>query len=192
MGELNLGGGFGIDETFGDPGLDISAMLAELSALLERECAMRSIPKPRIGLEPGRSVIASAGTSLYRVATVKRQGSRRFAIVDGSMADNPRPALYGAFHPPSLASRRSDAPLVETTICGRSCENDRLVVAPMPEDLRAGDLVTFGITGAYTFSMASNYNRFPRPAVVFAGDGRHHAVVRRENVDDILGRDLDV
>ncbi len=67
----------------------------------------------------------------------------------------------------------SEAPLAEITICGRSCENDRLVVAPMPEDLRAGDLVTFGVTGAYTFSMASNYNRFPRPAVVFAGGGRH-------------------
>jgi diaminopimelate decarboxylase len=192
MGELNLGGGFGIDETIGDPGMDIGAMLRELSAHLERECEKRSIPKPRIGLEPGRSVIASAGTSLYRIATVKKQGSRRFAIVDGGMADNPRPALYGAFHPPSLASRRSDASLVDTTICGRSCENDRLVVAPMPEDLRAGDLVTFGITGAYTFSMASNYNRFPRPAVVFVGDGRHCAVVRRETVEDILARDLNV
>jgi diaminopimelate decarboxylase len=192
MEELDLGGGFGIDEITGDPGLNIAAMLRELSALLERECAKRSIPKPHIGLEPGRSIIASAGTSLYRVATVKKQGSRRFAIVDGGMADNPRPALYGAFHPPALASRRSQAPLLETTICGRSCENDRLVVAPMPEDLRAGDLVTFGITGAYTFSMASNYNRFPRPAVVFAGAGRHHAVVRRENVEDILARDLDV
>jgi diaminopimelate decarboxylase len=192
MGELDLGGGFGIDESTGAPGLEIAAMLRELSIVLERECSKRSIPKPRMGLEPGRSIIASAGTSLYRVVTVKRQGNRRFAIVDGGMADNPRPALYGAFHPPALASRRSDAPLVETTICGRSCENDRLVVAPMPEDLRAGDLTTFGITGAYTFSMAGNYNRFPRPAVVFAGDGGHHAVVRRENLEDILARDLDV
>ena len=189
--EIGLGGGFGVDETDGSPGLDIAATLRELTDILERECALRSIPKPRLGIEPGRSIIASAGTSLYRVIAVKQQGKRRFAIVDGGMADNPRPALYGVFHPPMLASRRSEVFPVETTICGRSCENDRLVTAPMPGDLRAGDLVTFGVTGAYTFSMASNYNRFPRPAVVFAGNEQHQAVIRRETIDDILARDVD-
>jgi diaminopimelate decarboxylase len=191
MSEINIGGGFGIDEHTGEMGLDIPMLLSTLAALLKRECAQRAIPEPRLGIEPGRSIIASAGTSLYRLATVKQQGERRFAVVDGSLADNPRPALYGALHPAALASRHSKAPLVETTICGRSCENDRLAVTKMPEDLRQGDLITFGITGAYTFSMASNYNRFPRPAVVFAGNGKHRAVVSRETLDDILARDLD-
>jgi diaminopimelate decarboxylase len=191
MGELIVGGGFGVDAIADRVGLDIANLLEELRTLLDHECALRAIAAPRLGIEPGRSIIATAGTTLYRVVTTKRQGARRFAIVDGGMADNPRPALYKAYHHPALASRRSQAADVETTICGRSCENDQLVVAPMPSDLRAGDLLTFGTTGAYTFAMASNYNRFPRPAVVFAGDGRHREVVRREHIADILDRDGD-
>jgi diaminopimelate decarboxylase len=189
LSELIIGGGFGVDAIADRIGLDIAVLLQELRTLLDRECALRAIAAPRLGIEPGRAIIATAGTTLYRVVTTKRQGARHFVIVDGGMADNPRPALYKAYHHPALASRRSQAPDVETTICGRSCENDQLVVAPMPSDLRPGDLLTFGTTGAYTFAMASNYNRFPRPAVVFAGEGRHREVVRREQIADILDRD---
>jgi diaminopimelate decarboxylase len=189
LSELIIGGGFGVDAIADRIGLDIAVLLQELRTLLDRECALRAIAAPRLGIEPGRAIIATAGTTLYRVVTTKRQGARHFVIVDGGMADNPRPALYKAYHHPALASRRSQAPEVETTICGRSCENDQLVVAPMPSDLRPGDLLTFGTTGAYTFAMASNYNRFPRPAVVFAGEGRHREVVRREQIADILDRD---
>jgi len=191
MGELIVGGGFGVDAIADRIGLDIPGLLEELRALLDRECALRAIAPPRLGIEPGRAIIATAGTTLYRVVTTKRQGARHFAIVDGGMADNPRPALYKAYHHPALASRASQADNLETTICGRSCENDQLVVAPMPSDLRAGDVLSFGTTGAYTFAMASNYNRFPRPAVVFAGGGRHRQVVRREHIADILDRDGD-
>ncbi|MBD5633736.1 MAG: diaminopimelate decarboxylase, partial [Candidatus Eremiobacteraeota bacterium] len=152
----------------------------------------RGIAAPRIGIEPGRSIVAEAGTSLYRVASVKRQGAHRFAIVDGGIADNPRPALYGAYHEPYLAGRRSSAPDEEFVVCGRSCENDRLVVAPLPGDLAPGDLVGLRTTGAYTYSMASNYNRFPKPAVAFASSGRHELAVRRERDEDVLRNDIDV
>jgi diaminopimelate decarboxylase len=121
---------------------------------------------------------------------VKRQGSRLFAIVDGGIADNPRPALYGAYHHPRLAGRASAAAAVEFTICGRSCENDRLVVAELPGDLRRDDLMSLDTTGAYTYSMASNYNRFGRPAVAFAGGGTHRLVVRRESPAEVLRNDV--
>jgi diaminopimelate decarboxylase len=107
------------------------------------------------------------------------------------MTDNPRPALYDAYHHPELVSRRSQAPLVETTISGRACENDELVRTDLPRDLAAGDLLALGVTGAYTFSMASNYNRFARPAVVFAGGGEHRLVVRRESLEDLVRNDLE-
>ncbi len=189
--EIIVGGGFGVDGGSGVAPLDLEATLATIVAAVAAGSRARSVPAPRVGIEPGRGIVAEAGTSLYRVVAVKRQGSRRFAIVDGGIADNPRPALYGAYHHPFLAGRGSTAALGEFTICGRSCENDRLVVAPLPADLAAGDLLGLATTGAYTYSMASNYNRFPKPAVVFAGAGRHRLVVRRERDDELLRNDVD-
>jgi diaminopimelate decarboxylase len=139
-----------------------------------------------LGIEPGRSIVAEAGTSLYRIVTVKRHGERRFVIVDGGLADNPRPALYGADHAPVAVGRQFAAEAGEALVCGRSCESDELGSALLPVDVRAGDLLALRTTGAYTFSMSSNYNRFPRPAVVFAGGGGHHAVVEREPHDMLL------
>ncbi len=190
--ELVIGGGFGVAPEPGAAPFALGPLLRPLARRVTEYCRTARLPAPRIGIEPGRAIVARAGTSLYRVAAVKRQGTRRFAIVDGGIADNPRPALYGAYHPPSLANRDSTAPLEETTVCGRSCENDRLVVAPLPGDLRAGDLLAMATTGAYTYSMASNYNRFPKPAIVFAGAGSHRLAVRRETTDDVLRNDLDV
>jgi diaminopimelate decarboxylase len=189
--EVIAGGGYGVDPYPGGATLDIEAIFDGLRARLDAECVRLQIPTPRLGVEPGRALAAQAGTSLYRVVAVKQQGKRRFAIVDGGLADNPRPLLYDAYHHPELANRRSSAPLEETTLCGRSCENDRIVVAALPGDLAAGDLIALRTTGAYTFSMASNYNRFPRPPVAFAGGGAHRAVVRRETLDDLERTDLD-
>jgi diaminopimelate decarboxylase len=191
MGELIVGGGYGVDPQPGAARFDLAAVLERLVAKRDLEAARLGIPAPRLGIEPGRSVVAEAGTSLYRVASVKRQGTRKFAIVDGGLTDNPRPLLYGAYHHPELAGRSSNAPAVETTLSGRSCENDEIVVAPLPADLRAGDLVALRTTGAYTFSMANNYNRIPRPAVVFAGAGKHAPAVRRETLEEILLDDVD-
>ena len=165
-----------------------------MSQTLVEESHHLRTPAPRLGVEPGRAIVADAGTSLYRVVSVKRVDSRRYAIVDGGLADNPRPLLYDAYHHPELVGRDDASPvsakLVETTLCGRSCENDELVTAPLPEDLRADDLVALRVTGAYTYSMASNYNRFARPAVVFAGRGEHLLVARRESLDDVFRNDV--
>ncbi len=189
LGQLVIGGGFGVDSREGER-FDLRATLALLDARLAERYAGRVARRPRLGIEPGRGIVAEAGTSLYRVVAVKRQGGRRFAIVDGGIADNPRPALYGAYHHPSLRNRHSAAALEPTTVCGRSCENDRLVEAGLPADLCAGDLLALETTGAYTYSMASNYNRFGRPAVVFSGDGTHRLAVRREEAADVLRNDV--
>jgi len=189
-GELVFGGGFGVDSRPDGERIDTYALLRELAGSFATLCTHLGIPAPRLGVEPGRSLVADAGSSLYRVLAVKRQGERRFAIVDGGIADNPRPALYGAYHQPTLAGRRSEAVTTEYTVCGRSCENDRLVVAALPADLVAGDLLALATTGAYTFAMASNYNRFAKPAVAFAGGGMHRLVVRRQIEDDVLRDDV--
>jgi diaminopimelate decarboxylase len=141
-------------------------------------------------IEPGRALIAAAGTSLYRVMAIKHFHKRRFVIVDGSMADNPRPALYGAAHH-VVEVRRTNAPRVPVTLSGRSCENDELASAALPADLAAGDLLAVCTTGAYTYSMASNYNRFPRPALVAVESGAAQLYARRETTDDVLAADLD-
>jgi diaminopimelate decarboxylase len=190
LGDLVLGGGFGVDPHPDGERLRPRAAVAALARDLAAGARSRGLPAPRLGLEPGRAIIAPAGSSLYRVVSVKRQGSRRFAIVDGGMADNPRPALYGAYHHPELANRTAAAASDEFTVCGRSCENDRLAVVSLANDLRAGDLLALGTTGAYTYSMASNYNRFGRPAVAFAGGGAHRLVVRREDAEDVLRNDV--
>jgi len=185
-----VGGGFGVGSRPSDVDLEVETSLATLAEALLRGSAARGMPPPRLGIEPGRAIVANAGTSLYRVLAVKRHGSRRFAIVDGGIADNPRPALYGAYHHPLAASRSSQAGSEDTSVCGRSCESDELVVAPLLTDLRAGDLIALCGAGGYTFSMASNYNRFPRPAVAFAGAGKHRLVVRRERDADLLANDV--
>lgn len=189
-GDLVIGGGFGVDSKADGERIDTHAVLGGLAHALESACVRHGIAPPLLGIEPGRSLVADAGTSLYRVVAIKRQGERRFAIVDGGIADNPRPALYRAYHHPQLANRRSGAELVEMTVCGRSCENDQLVVADLPADLATGDLVALGTTGAYTFSMASNYNRFAKPAVAFAGAGAHRLAVRRQAASDVLRDDV--
>ncbi len=188
---LVVGGGFGVDPRHDGTRSDVAAILRELVEQCSRGARERGITRPRLGIEPGRAIIAEAGTSLYRVAVVKSRGGRRFVIVDGGIADNPRPALYGAFHEPSLVGRTSAAECEEATLCGRSCENDELAIAPLPLDLRPGDLLAMSTTGAYTYSMASNYNRFPRPAVVFIERGTHRLAARRESDADVLRNDVE-
>jgi diaminopimelate decarboxylase len=169
------GGGFGVPEF--DTAAAIEAMIPHalrVNATLE--------------IEPGRALIAQAGTSIYRVLARKRYDARTFLIVDGSLGDNPRPALYGAHHD-IVETESSDAPRVEMTICGRSCENDFLAVAHLPDDIGAGALLAVHTTGAYTYSMASNYNRFTRPALVGVGDGTPFELARRETIEDVLRND---
>jgi diaminopimelate decarboxylase len=178
-----VGGGFGVQmhPELDDERIDFRTTLDAIAA---------AVPKPlRCEIEPGRAIVAAAGTSLYRVLATKRYARRTFAIVDGSLADNPRPAIYGAYHH-ALVARSSQAPLHPVTLCGRSCENDVLGEVALPADLRAGDLVAMCTTGAYTYSMAGNYNRFSRPPVVAIENGALQLYARRETVDDVLRSDL--
>lgn len=167
IGWLLVGGGFGVDEDVAAPAsFEVAAALADLAARAADAASRLKLPPPRLGIEPGRWLVATAGTTLYRIAAIKDSGSRRFVVIDGGVADNPRPALYGAYHQPLVARSSARGALRRVTIAGRSCENDELVEADLPEDLRVGDLVVLCTTGAYTYAMASNYNRFGRPAVV--------------------------
>jgi len=184
-----FGGGLGVDER-GAEGLPLGSLFAKMRARADDAAHELGIAPLRLGVEPGRAVIARAGTSLYRVVATKRFGKRRFVVIDGGMADNPRPALYGAFHQPLVAVSSAREAASEATICGRSCENDEMVEAHLPGDLAYGDLLALATTGAYTFSMASNYNRFARPAVVWTAAGTHTLAVRRESLDDIIRNDV--
>jgi diaminopimelate decarboxylase len=187
-----VGGGFAVPAHAGDDdeALDIGTTIADVARCV-RDCAGDlGLAPPRVGIEPGRAIVAAAGTTLYRVLAVKRQRHRTFAIVDGGMFENPRPALYGARHR-VVAVEPSTAPLARTTICGRTCENEELATVDLPDDLRAGALLAMQTTGAYTFSMAGNYNRLPRPAVAAVQAASHRLWVRGESLDDVLGNDVE-
>lgn len=185
-----IGGGFGVQTRPGadDENLDMPGTIADVARCV-RECAADlGMAPPRIGIEPGRAIIATAGTTLYRVVAVKRQRARTFVIVDGGMYENPRPAIYGAEHHVVPVERHRGA-LQEMTLSGRTCENDELGKAALPDDVKAADLLAMQSTGAYTFSMAGNYNRLPRPAVVAVHAGEHRPWVQRETIGEVLARD---
>lgn len=189
--QIIVGGGFGVQMHPDEPSqLDVPGTLSAIAATVRAEAERLRIAAPRIGIEPGRAMIAHAGTSLYTMMAVKSEFGRPYVIVDGGVYENPRPALYDAYHHTVPASRES-AELAETVVCGRTCENDRLGVAQLPGDLRAGEFIAMCTTGAYTYSMASNYNRFTRPAVVAVREGTHRLIARRESIDDVLRSDCD-
>jgi diaminopimelate decarboxylase len=181
--ELICGGGIGVEENVGDPRpLEIETLADALAA--------RVAGRYRVAIEPGRALIARAGTSLYRIMAIKHQGRRRFVVVDGGMADNPRPMLYGARHVPEVMSAAVLGDDEPATLAGRSCENDEMGDYVLPAGLAAGDLIAMHTTGAYTYSMASNYNRFGRPPVIFARSGHHRRAVRGETAEEVAHRDL--
>jgi|HubBroStandDraft_5_1064220.scaffolds.fasta_scaffold95867_2 diaminopimelate decarboxylase len=184
---LVAGGGFGIDSA-GGPALAATAVARALHEESAAAAARLGLPEPALEIEPGRVIVAGAGTTLYRVMTVKRRSSRTFVIVDGGMADNPRPALYGAHH--DVFADGVDGPMETMTVCGRSCENDEMVEMPLPAAIGRGTLLAMTTTGAYTYSMASNYNRFFRPAVVGVEGGSERVLARRETLDDLLSLDV--
>lgn len=189
--ELNLGGGLGIRYLSSDRPPSIEAYVAAVAEALHASCRAWGYPVPRLFLEPGRSVVGPAGVTLYTVGPVKEvPGVRTYVAVDGGMYENPRPALYGARYEAVLAARPDDPPQRTVALAGRCCESGDVLIweAHLPE-VRPGDVVAVFSTGAYTYSMASNYNRFPRPAVVLAEDGRAQVVVRRETYEDLVRLD---
>ena len=191
---LDLGGGFGIAYRPGDDPVDVARLAAELQAIVARECAAADLPAPAIAVEPGRAIVGPGTVTLYTVGTIKDVplggGFRRYVSVDGGMSDNIRTALYDAVYDVRLVSRSSTrdgtGDSVLSRVVGKHCESGDIVVRDcwLPADLAPGDLLAVAATGAYCYSMASGYNRLPRPAVVAVRDGAARPILRRETPDD--------
>ncbi len=187
--ECCVGGGLGVAYL----NREHAPSMAEWAAVVRTACAAARLPaEVRVSVEPGRSIVATAGMTLYRVGTIKElPGVRTYVAVDGGMSDNPRPVLYGSGYEAFLP-RRPDAPRpMAARLVGKHCESGDVLVenARLPDDLAVGDVLATPVTGAYGWSMASNYNRVGRPPVVFVADGRARVVVRRETVEDLLRLD---
>ena len=194
--ELNLGGGFGIAYTSVDEVVPIETIADELARVVAGECTRLDIPIPAVAIEPGRAIIGPAGITLYEVGTVKdvrvdESAVRRYVSVDGGMSDNLRTALYKAEYAVRIANRVSDADPALVRVAGKHCESGDIVVQNdyLPGDVRPGDLLAVPATGAYCWSLSSNYNYLGRPAVVAVRDGHSRVLVRRETEYDLLRRD---
>lgn len=194
--ELNLGGGFGVAYTELDKPLQIEEIAFAITETVEQECKKYGIAVPALAFEPGRYIVGPAGITLYNVGTTKdvtveETASRKYVSIDGGMSDNARPALYEADYSVALASRESDAEPIISRVVGKHCESGDIVVrdAFLPEDISPNDLVAVAVTGAYCFSLASNYNYLARPAVVAVKNGQSTLLVRAETEADLLARD---
>lgn len=196
--ELNLGGGFGIAYTDADTPTPLPELARRLAEIVAAECASRDIPIPVLAFEPGRAIVGPAGVTLYEVGTTKAvelDGAERLYVsVDGGMSDNVRPALYGADYAVRLADRVSTVPAVLVRVVGKHCESGDIVVDAdyLPGDVSPGDLLAMPATGAYCWSLASNYNYQGRPPVVAVADGVARVLVRGESIADLLARDTGV
>lgn len=189
---LNLGGGFGVRYTENDPPVDIAANIEKLAATIKELCRLLALPLPAVLLEPGRSIVADAGMTLYTAGSTKQiPGYKNYVSVDGGMTDNPRYALYGARYTVCLANRADEAADFCCAVVGRCCESGDIVQPEvmLPKPVR-GDLIAVCTTGAYNYSMASNYNRIPRPPVVMLYGGKASLAVRRETFDDLTALDV--
>ena len=189
---LNMGGGFGVRYTDTDPYMDIAGNIETLAKHIKDVADKLGIPMPRVLMEPGRSIVADAGMTLYSVGTIKEiTGYKNYVSVDGGMTDNPRYALYGSKYTVLLANRMGEKADFECDVVGRCCESGDIIqpgiVMPKPN---RGDIVAVCTTGAYNYSMASNYNRIPRPPVVMLNGKEDYVAVKRETFDDLIRNDV--
>lgn len=190
--ELDLGGGFGIRYAEDDDAKLYKTFMQEVSVVIKKYCAENSLKLPKILVEPGRAIVGPGGTTLYTVGNVKRiEGIRTYVSVDGGMSDNPRYALYRAKYTALLANKVTQPACETVTIAGKCCESGDLIqentALQTPEE---GDILAVCCTGAYNYSMASNYNRLPRPAAVMIRDGEARVIIRRETYEDLLHCDV--
>lgn len=190
---LDLGGGYGVRYLPSDPVFDLRESILEIGRFITDLCHARRYPLPEIALEPGRSIVADAGMTVYTVGMVKRIPQvRTYVSVDGGMTDNIRYALYGAPYTVLPVTRMQEPPAMQCTIVGRCCESGDIIQPDvfLPATMQRGDLLAVCTTGAYHYSMASNYNRIPRPPVVMLKDGASYVAVKRESLDDLVRNDL--
>ena len=189
---LNIGGGFGVRYTEADPVIDIAARIREVADHLKAACERYGVTFETIYMEPGRSIIADAGVTLYQTGGCKEvKGYRNYVTVDGGMTDNPRYALYKSDYTVLNASKADQPADYECTIAGRCCESgDRIAEYIKIAKPDRGDIIAVLTTGAYNYSMASNYNRVPKPAMVMISEGGSRLVVRRESFEDMMRNEL--
>ena len=200
--ELDIGGGYGIAYTQADDPAPVGVIATNLADHIGSEIQRLGIACPRISIEPGRSIAGPAGLTIYTVGTTKtvwveHEGAhhpRRYVAVDGGMSDNPRPVLYDADYTAVLANRVSDAAPVLSRVVGKHCESGDIVVHDvyLPEDTDHGDLLVVPATGAYGHAMSSNYNMLTRPAIVAVKDGQAREILRRETIEDLFAREVEL
>ena len=190
--ELNLGGGFGIKYVPENDPVPYQDYMEKVSGMVHTTCRKYGLETPFIAIEPGRSVVGSAGITLYTVGGVKViPNIRTYVSVDGGMTDNPRYILYQSQYEAVLANRAADPKDSVITLAGRCCESGDLVGEGMPiQSPKVDDIIAVLATGAYNYSMASNYNRVPRPAAVMVRDGQAREIIRRESMEDLVRNDL--
>ena len=183
--ELSIGGGFGIKYVEEDRPVPLGQMCASLVRYAEEALEKSDVTISKLITEPGRAVVGEAGYTLYTIGDMKKSGDKNYIFVDGGMSDNIRPALYSAEYTCALAEKLTEKPAASYCIAGKNCESGDVLIADakLPE-AKTGDLLAVYSTGAYGYSMASNYNRLGRPAVVFVRDGKARLVIRRETYAD--------
>lgn len=189
---LNLGGGFGVRYVESDPELNIDECIKMLADVVKAECNRLDIDEPAILMEPGRSIVGDCGITLYTVGSIKEiTGYKKYVAIDGGMSDNPRYALYGAEHSAIVANKATMNKNYECTIAGKCCESGDLI----QEDVfiqtpQSGDILAVLSTGAYNYSMASNYNKIPRPPIVMIHNEEDYVAVKRESFEDLIKNEL--
>lgn len=188
---LNLGGGFGVRYVESDPEISYEDNIAKIAEHIDTYCRENDLPYPTILMEPGRSIVADSGITLYTVGSVKEiTGYKNYVSIDGGMTDNPRYALYSSAYTVCVANKMNGKRDYTCTVAGRNCESGDLIQenVKIPRVVR-GDILAVLVTGAYNYSMASNYNRVPRPEVVLLGDTKR-VVIRREKIEDVSRLDV--
>ena len=190
---LDLGGGYGVRYTDADPQVNIPGNIEQLAGTIKALCEELSLPMPAVLLEPGRSIVADAGMTLYTAGSTKSiPGYKNYVPVDGGMTDNPRYALYGSKYTVYLANRANEEANFRCDVVGRCCESGDIIQEQvmLPASIERGDTLAVLTTGAYNYSMSSNYNRIPRLPIVMLKGGQSRIAVRRESLEDLIRNDL--
>ena len=190
LADLDLGGGLGVRYLDGDQPPSLDEYAEAVTGAVRDQCEKHGMALPRLLEEPGRRLIGEAGTTLYTVGVVKKiPGVRTYVSVDGGMSDNPRPALYGARYEAIVANKAGEPRTAKVRVSGKHCESDTLIEELEAPEIAPGDILAVQTTGAYNYSMASNYNRMPRPAVVLVTGGTADLIVERERLEDLVRLD---
>ena len=190
---LNVGGGYGVRYTENDPEIDIEDNIRQVAEYVKAKCAELSLNVPEVHMEPGRSIVADAGITLYRVGNVKRiEGYKNYVSIDGGMTDNPRYALYESAYTVVAADKADEECTFLCDLVGRCCESGDIIQPKimLPDSVKRGDLIAVLTTGAYNYSMASNYNRIPKLPIIMVNGEEDYVAVKGETLEDIIRNDM--